>query len=106
MYMDDAVRATIELMDAEPGALTVRTSYNLAALSFTAGELAEAVRAARARLRLQLRAGLPPGDRQLLADDDRRFRGAQDWGWRPRFDLEALTQAMLEGVGLAPAPPA
>lgn len=45
MYMDDAVRATIKLMDAEPEKIKVRTSYNLAAISFTVKELVEEVKA-------------------------------------------------------------
>jgi nucleoside-diphosphate-sugar epimerase len=100
MYMDDAIRATIELMDADPSALTVRTSYNLAALSFTAGELAEAV----ARRVPGFTCTFEPDSRQAIADswpmtiDDSVAR--QDWGWRPRFDLDALVATMLRGVGL------
>jgi nucleoside-diphosphate-sugar epimerase len=101
MYMDDAVRATLELMDADVASLTVRTSYNLAALSFTAAELADAI----ARHVPGFTCTFEPDFRQAIADswpqtiDDSIAR--RDWGWRPRFDLEGLTAAMLAGVGFA-----
>jgi nucleoside-diphosphate-sugar epimerase len=104
MYMDDAVRATVELMAASPDVLTVRTSYNLAALSFTAGELAEEV----ARRVPGFACSFEPDFRQAIADswpmsvDDSVAR--RDWGWQPRYDLDALVTAMLQGVGLAPRP--
>lgn len=106
MYMDDAIRATLELMEADAGALTVRTSYNLAALSFTAGELAEAV----ARRVPGFTCTFEPDFRQAIADswpmsiDDSAAR--RDWGWQPRFDLDALVTTMLQGVGLMPSQPA
>jgi nucleoside-diphosphate-sugar epimerase len=103
MYMEDAVRATMDLMDAPRAALTVRTSYNLAALSFTAGELAEAI----GRRVPGFACSFEPDFRQAIADswpmsiDDSAARA--DWGWRPRYDLDALVSAMLEGVGLVSA---
>src|SRR5262249_42617323 len=104
MYMDDAVRATVELMAAPSDALTVRTSYNLAALSFTAGELAEAV----ARRVPGFTCSFEPDFPQAIADswpmsvDDSVAR--RDWGWRPQYGLDALVTTMLQGVGLAPLP--
>ena len=52
MYIDDAIRATVEIMEADPKKITVRTSYNLAAVSFTPHELAEAIRKAGVPLKL------------------------------------------------------
>lgn len=96
LYMDDAIRGTLQLMDAPADQVKVRTSYNLAAMSFTPAEIA-----------LEIKKHLPgfqvsykPDFRQAIADswtqsiDDTQAR--KDWGWAPRFDLPAMTVDMLE----------
>lgn len=94
MYMDDAVKATIDLMEADPARLTVRTSYNLAAISFTAEELA-----AEINKTLPVRVTYSPDHRQKIADswpksiDDSQAR--QDWGWQHQYDLPKMTEVML-----------
>lgn len=99
MYMDDAIRATIELMNADADRLTVRTSYNVAAESFTAGELAREV----ARRVDGFTSEFVPDYRQAIADswpdtvDDSVAR--RDWDWAPRYDLTSLSQIMLKGMG-------
>jgi nucleoside-diphosphate-sugar epimerase len=96
IYIDDAVRATVELMQADPAALSVRTSYNLAAISFSPRELA-----AEISRHVPLRLTYTPDHRQKIADswprsiDDSCAR--HDWGWRHTFDLPALAEAMLTG---------
>ena len=98
MYMDDAIRAAILLMDAPAETLSVRTSYNLAAESFSAGELAESVRAHVPNLTVTYE----PDERQRIADswprsvDDSVAR--RDWGWAHEFDLAKMTEAMLSGL--------
>jgi len=95
MYMDDAVKATLLLMDADEAKLTVRTSYNLTALSFTAGELATEV----AKRVPGFTCDFVPDFRQAIADswpdtvDDTVARS--DWGWFPDYDLPSLTEVML-----------
>lgn len=95
MYMDDAVLATISLMEADPSRLTVRTSYNIAAISFTAAELA-----AEINQHLPVAVTYVPDSRQKIADswpksiDDAVAR--HDWDWQPNFDLAAMTKIMLE----------
>ena len=102
MYMDDAIRATIELMEAEASRITVRTSYNLGALSFTAGELAEAVAGRIDGFTYDFE----PDFRQAIADswpdtvNDSVAR--HDWGWKPEFDLETLVETMIEGIRNSP----
>ena len=102
MYMDDAIRATIELMEAEASRISVRTSYNLGALSFTAGELAEAVAGRIDGFTYDF----DPDFRQAIADswpdtvDDSVAR--RDWGWKPEFDLETLVETMIEGIRSSP----
>ena len=98
MYMDDAVRATVEVMAADASRISVRTSYNVTALSFTAGELAAEV----ARRVDGFTCDFEPDFRQAIADswpdsmDDSVAR--RDWGWKPGYDLPALVDAMLAGV--------
>ena len=98
MYMDDAVRATMEVMAADASRITVRTSYNVTALSFTAGELAREV----ARRVEGFTCDFEPDFRQAIADswpdsmDDSVAR--DDWGWEPEYDLSALVDTMLAGV--------
>jgi nucleoside-diphosphate-sugar epimerase len=98
IYMPDAVRATLEIMHAQPEFVRVRSSYNLAGVSFTPAELAAAI----ARHVPGFRVDYEPDHRQAIADtwprtiDDSQARG--DWGWRPRFDLEAIVASMLENI--------
>lgn len=94
MYMDDAVKATIDLMEADPAKLTVRTSYNLAAISFTAEELA-----AEINKTLPVQVTYKPDHRQNIANswpksiDDSQAR--QDWGWKHEYDLPKMTEIMI-----------
>jgi nucleoside-diphosphate-sugar epimerase len=94
MYMDDAVKATIDLMEADPAKLTVRTSYNLAAISFTAEELA-----AEINKTLPVSVTYKPDHRQAIANswpksiDDSQAR--QDWGWQHEYNLPKMTEVML-----------
>ena len=95
MYMDDAVRATLELMDAPADRVTERGSYNLAGLSFTPAEIAAEI----GRQCSGFEVGYAPDFRQAIAAswpgriDDSQARS--DWGWQARFDLQALVAEML-----------
>ena len=94
MYMDDAIRATIELMEAPATSIRERSSYNLAGCSFTPREIAEAI--ARHVPGFVLHS--EPDFRQAIADswpqvvDDSQAHA--DWGWRARFDLPAMVDEM------------
>jgi nucleoside-diphosphate-sugar epimerase len=95
MYMPDALRATIELMDAPTECISQRGSYNLAAMSFTPRELAIALSRRVAGFALRC----APDFRQQIAAswprsiDDSVAR--RDWGWAPHFDLDAMVDDML-----------
>ena len=98
MYMDDAIRATINLMNSDPKNLSVRSSYNLSAMSFSPGEIAQKIQHYLPHFKISY----VPDFRQAIADswpksiDDSRAR--EDWGWQPEFDLENTTQEMLANL--------
>ncbi len=95
MYMDDAVRATLELMEANAAKLNIRTSYNLSAIDFTPAEIAASIKQKIEGFNIKYE----PDYRQLIADswpasiDD--YYARKDWGWKPEFNLEAMTREML-----------
>lgn len=99
MYMDDAIRATLELMDAPAHKLSVRSSYNLAGISFTPEQLAGEIKKHLPGFEITY-AGSDP--RQAIADswpksiDDTKAQ--QDWGWKIKYDLAAMTADMLENL--------
>jgi len=96
LYMDDAIRGTLELMEAPADRLKCRTSYNLAGISFTPQEISASIR----RFIPDFEVHYAPDFRQEIADswpasiDDTAAR--TDWGWNPQFDLEAMTLDMLQ----------
>ncbi|MEM2131036.1 MAG: NAD-dependent epimerase/dehydratase family protein [Candidatus Woesearchaeota archaeon] len=97
MYMDDAVEATLKLMEAPQEKLTIRTSYNLAAISFSAKELADEI-----NKHIKVDVSYEPDHRQKIADswpmsiDDSQAR--KDWGWQHKYDLSKMTLVMLENL--------
>ncbi|WP_396270603.1 NAD-dependent epimerase/dehydratase family protein [Ideonella sp.] len=95
MYMDDAIRATLELMDAPADAIKERTSYNLAGISFTPAQIAEAIAAELPGFQIDY----APDFRQAIADSWPRSiddsAAQRDWRWAQRFDLQAMVREML-----------
>ena len=102
MYMDDAIRATLMLMDAPSELLSSsRAGYNIDGQSFTAEELANAI----AEKVEGFRCDYSPDVRQKYADswpDSIDGSLAKDeWGWTPEYDLPKIVQAMLNGLSNA-----
>ena len=99
MYMPDAIRATLELMDAPTTQVKERGSYNLAAVSFTPEDIAAAIRKQIPGFTI----AYAPDFRQGIADswprsiDDSAAQAG--WGWRAQFDLDAIVADMLENLG-------
>jgi len=95
MYMPDALRAAIIIMEADPKRVPRHAGYNLAGISFSAGELAEQIRKRVPGFRISY----SPDSRQKIADswpssiDDSEAN--RDWGWRHEFDLEKMVDEML-----------
>ncbi len=99
MYMDDAIRGTIELMDAPAAQLSIRSSYNFAGVSFTPEVLAAEIRKHIPDFKLSYAENDP---RQQIADswpksiDDSYAQ--KEWGWKPEFDLAKMTTDMLTNL--------
>jgi nucleoside-diphosphate-sugar epimerase len=100
MYMPDAIRATLELMHTPAARLSVRTAYNLSAMSVTPSEVTDAIN----RYLPEFKAGYAPDFRQSIADtwpgsiDDSAAR--RDWGWDHQYELAATTKDMLLHLSL------
>lgn len=98
MYMPDAIRATIELMEAPAEKISVRTSYNLSGMSFSPKEIAAAIRQHIPSFEMSY----APDYRQAIANswpqsiDD--SVATNDWGWKPEYDLQKMTKDMLENL--------
>ena len=98
MYIADAIRGTIELMTAPSEKVSVRTSYNFAAINFTPEELVKEITKKIPGFRCVYK----PDYRQKIADswprsiDDSVAR--KDWGWKPRYELEKLVEVMMKNL--------
>ena len=100
MYIDDAIRATTELMDASVESIgSARGGYNVSGMSFTAGELADAISERVDGFTCEFK----PDERQQYADswpdavDDSAAR--EDWGWQAEYDLGRVVDEMLDRLG-------
>ena len=98
LFMDDAIRATIELMEAPSKQIKIRSSYNLAGISFTPKELSEAIKKQLPNFNITYN----PDFRQAIADswpnsiDDAITE--QHWGWKARFDLPKIVDEMIKNI--------
>ncbi len=98
MYMDDAVKATLDLMEASKEKIKVRSSYNVSAMSFSPQEIAAEIKKHIPDFEISYN----PDFRQAIADswpnsiDDSRARG--DWGWENKFGLKEMTEDILTNL--------
>ncbi len=98
MYMPDCLKATIDLMKADFGKLKHHSDFNVGAMSFSAGELAASIKKYIPSFEIEYK----PDFRQNIADswpnavEDTAAR--EEWGWKPAFDLDAMTQDMLKNI--------
>jgi nucleoside-diphosphate-sugar epimerase len=101
MYMEDAIRATIELMEAPSKNVKIRSSYNLSGCSFTPQELAEEIKKHHPDFQINYE----PDFRQAIADswpnsiDDSNARN--DWGWKEKYGTEQLVEIMINNVDIS-----
>jgi len=98
MYMEDAIKATVDLMEAPAEQIKERSSYNLAGISFTPKTLTEAIQ----KIQPDFTIDYAPDFRQKIADswpssiDDSAAK--KDWGWQEKFDLDSMVKVMLDNV--------
>jgi nucleoside-diphosphate-sugar epimerase len=98
LYMPDAVKATLDVMHADPEKIKMRMSYNLAGMSFAPEEIADSIKEHIPDFQIAYN----PDYRQAIADtwpaviDDSLAR--EHWGWKPAYDLAAMTKDMLENI--------
>jgi nucleoside-diphosphate-sugar epimerase len=98
MFMDDAIRATIQLMDAPASRLRIRSAYNLGGISFTPEEIASSIKNHLPAFEMTYE----PDFRQAIADSwpnsiDDSYAQA-DWDWKLGFDLQRMTEVMLKNI--------
>jgi nucleoside-diphosphate-sugar epimerase len=98
MYIDDAINGTVQLMEADPKKITIRTGYNFAAISFSPKELVAEIQ----KIDPEFTCTYEPDYRQQIADtwpkliDDSQAR--KDWGWHHKYDLPAMTEVLYENI--------
>lgn len=98
MYMPDAIRATLELMEADTERINVRSSYNLAGFSCSPADITTVIQQIIPTFNIHYQ----PDFRQKIADswpnsiDDSQAK--EDWGWKPQYDLQAMSKDMLENL--------
>lgn len=100
MYMEDAIRATIELMQADKEKISIRSSYNLGGISFSPKEIADSIKKEIPDFEITY----APDFRQQIAEswpnsiDDSKAQS--DWGWELKYDLNRMTKDMLKNIKL------
>lgn len=98
IYMDDAIKATLDIMDAPKEKVAIRSSYNLAAISFNPEEITRSIQKQLPDFTISYQ----PDFRQAIADswpqsiDDREARA--DWGWKHSYNLDMITKEMLKNL--------
>ena len=96
IYMPDCIRATLKLMEADPNRLKYATEYNVAGLSFSAGQLVDEIRKHIPRFTCTFR----PDFRQQIADSWPRTindtPARQEWDWKPQYDLASMVADMIK----------
>lgn len=98
LFMDDAIKATVDIMQAKSEDIKIRSSYNLAGISFTPKQIAESIKKHLPSFKISYK----PDFRQAIANswpgsiNDSEAR--TDWNWKHSFDLDAITKEMLENL--------
>jgi nucleoside-diphosphate-sugar epimerase len=98
MFMDDAISATVNIMEADREKIKIRSSYNLSAMSFNPEEITESIQKHIPDFKISYE----PDFRQAIADswpqsiDDGAAR--KDWGWKSEISLDEMTEIMLTNL--------
>ncbi|MBK9256985.1 MAG: NAD-dependent epimerase/dehydratase family protein [Saprospiraceae bacterium] len=95
MYMPDAINATIRLMQAPAENINIRYSYNLSAMSFTPGEIAAEIKKHIPDFKIEYKPDFRQGIAESWSETIDDHQAADDWNWKPDFDLAKMTEDML-----------
>ncbi len=95
MYMSDAIKATIDLMNASKESIAIRSSYNLAAMSFTPAEIASEIRKHIPNFTITYKPDFRQGIASSWSESIDDSKARQDWNWKPSYDLASMTSDML-----------
>ena len=98
MYMEDAIRATIELMDAPIENVKTRSSYNIAGMSFTPKEIARSIQNHISGFKINYSVDYRNNIAETWPDSISDSNAREDWNWKARFDLDEMTKNMLENL--------
>ncbi len=98
MYMEDAIRATIELMETNEENVKIRSSYNLSGCSFSPKQISDAIK----KLQPEFSIDYAPDFRQAIADtwpnSINDVSAQKDWGWKVKYDLNEMVEKMLSNL--------
>jgi nucleoside-diphosphate-sugar epimerase len=101
MYMEDAIRATINLMDAPKESVKIRSSYNISGISFTPEDIFNSIKSIVPTFKIKYN----PDFRQKIADSWPKSiednEAQKDWGWKAEYDLSKTVKIMLENINLS-----
>ena len=100
MYMEDAIRATIELMDAPIENIKTRSSYNIAGMSFTPKEIARSIQNHISGFKINYSVDYRNKIAETWPDSISDSNAREDWNWKARYDLNEMTKNMLENLSL------
>ena len=100
MYMKDAIRATIELMDAPIENVKTRSSYNIAGMSFSPKEIAQSIQNHIADFEINYSIDYRNKIAETWPDSISDSSARKDWNWKARYDLNKMTKNMLENLSL------
>ncbi|MCC5930184.1 MAG: NAD-dependent epimerase/dehydratase family protein [Cyclobacteriaceae bacterium] len=98
MYMPDAIRATLELMQAEESKIRVRSSYNVSGMSFSPAEVAASIQKHIPDFSISYQPDYRQGIANSWPDSIDESYARDDWGWRQAYDLDSMTADMLENL--------
>jgi len=100
MYMEDAIRATIELMDTPIENIKIRSSYNITGMSFSPKEIAQSIQNHIADFEINYSIDYRNKIAETWPDSISDTSARKDWNWKARYDLNKMTKNMLENLSL------
>ncbi len=98
MYMNDAVKATIDIMNADPDDIKIRSSYNISGMSFTPAEIAAEIKEIIPEFEVTYNPDFREDIAQSWPDSINDANARADWDWKPSFDLKAMTKDIISNL--------